>query len=133
MIKLTVPGEPIGKARPRWSAHGMYTPQKTVSYETLIKELFAVSYPDFMPLDGPVTMTLEIFQGIPKSASAKKKTDMLSGRIRPIRRPDADNVLKSFGDALQGQAYQNDTQIVEAHIYKFYSDRPRVELTLKGL
>jgi Holliday junction resolvase RusA-like endonuclease len=133
MIKLTIPGEPIGKARPRWSPHGVYTAQKTMSYETLIKELFTINYPGFKPIEGPVAIILEIFQAIPKSAAAKKKAEMIKGKIRPVKKPDADNVLKIFGDGLQGIAYRNDTQIIEAHVYKFYSETPRAELILKEL
>ena len=43
MIKLTIPGEPCAKQRPRTTKQGhTYTPQKTVNYETLVYEKFPI-------------------------------------------------------------------------------------------
>ena len=36
MIKLTIPGEPCAKQRPRLGKGYTYTPQKTVNYEILV-------------------------------------------------------------------------------------------------
>jgi Holliday junction resolvase RusA-like endonuclease len=132
MISLTIPGSPQGKQRPRWFKFGTYTPKETVNYETLIKELFAVKYADFKPIDCPVKMALEIFHSIPNSKSKKVKALMEAGSIRPAVRPDMDNVIKILCDALSGLAYQNDSQIIELTAKKFYSYIPRVELTLDG-
>ncbi|HBK52357.1 MAG TPA: RusA family crossover junction endodeoxyribonuclease, partial [Syntrophomonas wolfei] len=44
-MKLTIPGEPTGKARPRVTRQGIaYTPAKTVNYETLVQELYYVQH-----------------------------------------------------------------------------------------
>jgi len=42
MIKLTIPGEPCAKQRPRLGKGYIYTPQKTVNYETLVYEKFPI-------------------------------------------------------------------------------------------
>ncbi|GAH21527.1 unnamed protein product, partial [marine sediment metagenome] len=70
-ISLTIPGEPRGKQRARWFKHGTYTPEKTVNYETYIKELFTIKYPEFMPKEE--ALTLHIYAGLfmPKSTSKK--------------------------------------------------------------
>ena len=43
-MMFTVPGEPIGKGRPKFSpfnGHAVaYTPKKTVNYENLVKVMF---------------------------------------------------------------------------------------------
>jgi len=91
-IHLTIPGEPKAKQRPKWFKHGTYTPEKTVSYESYIKELFATKYPEFMPKE--TALTLHIYAGLfmPKSTS-KKKVDMMKlGIIKPIKKPDVDNL-----------------------------------------
>lgn len=133
MIKLTVPGEPIGKARPRMTRTGIvYTPKKTVNYEVLIRQLFAVKYPQFQPLEGPVRMSVSAWLRIPKTS--KKKTDaMESGEIRPTKKPDMSNILKSVEDALNCVAYLDDKQIVKIDIEKRYSTRPRIELMIEDL
>lgn len=135
MITLTIPGQPVGKQRPRVvrSRAGFpiaFTPKKTVEYETLIRELFAVKYPDFEPLDIPLYMRLDIFQAIPKSASKKTQAAMEAGEIWPALKPDIDNVLKAFLDALNGVAYRDDSCVVRVGASKFYSRSPRVDLRI---
>jgi Holliday junction resolvase RusA-like endonuclease len=130
MIKLTIPGEPCAKQRPRTTKQGhTYTPQKTVNYETLVRELYILQ--NFrQQLEGELVMTVRAYFTIPKSASKKKAADMVSGRIRPAKRPDWDNVGKIISDALNGLAYHDDSQIVSATVEKWYSLEPRVEVIL---
>lgn len=133
-IELVIPGKPMGKERPRAVRRGKfigtYTPVKTVNYETYIKELFAVRYPDFIPLEGELMIHLTIWSPIPKSTSKKKKMLMLDGMIRPGKKPDIDQVLKIVMDALETVAYKNDNQFVGAVIAKYYSDRPRLQIKI---
>ena len=51
---------------------------------------------------------------------------MIDRLIRPTRKPDFDNIGKIICDALNGIAYRDDAQIVDALVRKFYSDTPRV-------
>ena len=51
---------------------------------------------------------------------------MIDRLIRPTRKPDFDNIGKVICDALNGIAYRDDAQIVDALVRKFYSDTPRV-------
>jgi len=131
-ISFIVPGEPQGKQRPRWSPVGTYTPTKTLNYEAYIKEMFAISYPEFTPLEGELTMKLEMWLTIPKSASKKKRNLMEERLIKPTKRPDIDNTIKTVLDALQGLAFRNDSQIVTVAASKFYSARPRLEIEIYG-
>ena len=139
MIELEIPGEPVGKQRPKVfpmrTRTGLIirrgvTPEKTVNYETLIRQLFAVKYPGFEPLGGPLALTVEAFLLIPKSASRKKKAAMAEGEIIPEKRPDFDNLAKTAADALQGVAFRNDSQIAEAVIRKRYSQVPRMRIAV---
>jgi len=131
-ITLTVPGEPRGKQRPRWSKHGTYTPKETVNYETYIKELFVLKYPDFVPLETPLSLRLIVYLTIPKSASKKKKMLMRSNVIRPTKKPDLDNCIKEI-DALQGLAFKNDNQFIEIIAAKFYSNKPGLRIIIEEL
>jgi Holliday junction resolvase RusA-like endonuclease len=133
MIEILIPGDPVGKARPRVTRWGTFTPQKTVNYETLIRELFIIKYPNFQPLDSALSMTLNVFHSIPKSASRKKFSKMIEGKIRPAKRPDIDNVLKIVGDALKGLAYGDDGQIVKVNAEKFYSETPRLQIQISAI
>jgi len=131
-ISFIIPGEPQGKLRPRWSPHGTYTPTKTVNYETYIKEMFVISYPDFIPLEGALRMHLTAWLMIPRRASKKKQKLMEERIIRPAKKPDFDNIIKAAADALESLAYKNDNQIVTCIIHKFYSIKPRLEIEIMG-
>ena len=141
VIQFTVYGEPQGKGRPRFVARynpttqksfgQVHTPEKTILYENLIRTEYSLQtknfrYPDNAMLD----MQILAFYSVPKSASKKKKTLMLEGKMRPIKKPDMDNVLKVVADSLNQVAYRDDTQIVDARCRKFYSEKPRIEVIL---
>lgn len=131
MISLTIPGEPVAKARPRVTRSGIaYTPAKTKNYETLVQELFIINYPKQALLDGQLEVKLDAYFTIPKSTSQKRKLLMAKGEIRPTKRPDLDNVAKSVLDALNSLAYGDDSQIVSLNVNKYYSDKPRVEVEI---
>lgn len=131
MIELTIPGEPVGKARARVTQHGTYTPAKTVNYEALVKQIFAASYPGWVPVEGPLTMRVIAYYAITQSTSAKQRGQMEAGIVRPTRRPDCDNLIKIVADALNGVAYRDDAQLVGVGCGKWYSDRPRVEVKIE--
>ena len=134
-ISFTVPGEPRGKGRPRFStANGRVTtrtPHETAMYENLIRleyqrQCAGMRFAD----DAELAMTLFAYYAIPKSASKKKKLAMLKSEMRPIKTPDLDNVIKAVGDSLNQIAYRDDAQIVEVHACKHYSTEPRLEIVI---
>ena len=53
------------------------------------------------------------------------------GCIRPIIKPDFDNIEKSYGDAFTGNIWIDDIVVVDATIRKYYSVLPRMEIDLK--
>jgi len=133
-ISLTIPGNPVGKQRARVCRTGhAYTPLRTVNYETLIRELFAVAYPNHVPWTGPLLMHVTAFFAIPKSTSQKKRCDMHSDKVWYPHRIDGDNLWKIIADALSGLVYVDDGQVVNGHVLKYYSPRPRVEIELEEL
>ncbi|MFA5307445.1 MAG: RusA family crossover junction endodeoxyribonuclease [Candidatus Babeliales bacterium] len=130
MIKLLIPGQPCAKQRPRVVDGHTYTPAKTVNYETFIKELYVIgNYAK--QLEGALQMTVRAYFQIPKSKPKKVQELMRQGVIRPISKPDWDNVGKIISDALNGLAYRDDSQIVQATVEKYYSIEPRVEVEIQ--
>lgn len=129
MINLTIPGEPCAKGRPRLGKWGTYSPTKTVNAETLIKELYIMQH-NGEKVDGQVNLMVKAYFKIPKSTSKKVAEQMRLGILRPIKRPDGDNILKLCSDALNGLAYDDDSQVVTAIVEKHYSDEPRVEIMI---
>lgn len=133
-ITFTVLGEPVGKARQRVTRFGTYTPEATTMYENLIKTEYRRQCRDHRFDDKqPLRMEIRAEYLIPATASKVKRAAMLRGEIRPMKKPDWDNVGKVVSDALNKLAYYDDKQIVECTVRKFYSDRPRVEITIEEI
>lgn len=124
-------GDPQGKGRHRTGMGREYTPEKTVLYENLVKTEYqrqsGVRFPDDAMLD----VRIFAYYAIPKSVSKKKRQAMLDKKIRPTKKPDADNVCKVICDSLNKVAYRDDTQVVDCMVRKFYSDTPRVVVSIR--
>ena len=129
-IDFTVPGDPVGKERPRHTKTGhTYTPEKTKKYEYKVQS----AYTDCMGgmMDGPVMLDIIAYYQIPQSKSKKEREAMQAGQIRPTKKPDIDNVVKAVADGLNGLAYADDSQIVSVWAEKWYSNDPRVEVSIE--
>ena len=130
-ISFTIEGEPTGKGRPRHGKYKTYTPAKTKAVENNIAYFFKVNIGHYF--EGYVKLKLDLYYSIAKSDSKKKKLMKLNNEIRPNKKPDIDNVVKLVADALNEVAYKDDTQIIELECRKFYSDIPRIEITIEDL
>lgn len=131
-FKFTIYGEPVAKGRPKpttIAGHAvMYTPTKTRKAENNLRAQ-ALPFKPESPLTQPIHILMDIYVKMPK-ASKRKTSDMLSGLMRPAKRPDIDNYVKLVLDALNGIFYVDDNQVVELHARKWYSDTPRIEITI---
>lgn len=132
IIEFEIPGEPCGKGRPKFTTIGGHaraiTPQKTVNYENLVKMCFMEKNEKI--LEGMLSAEIICHYSIPQSTSNKKRISMLNGEIRPTKKPDLDNIAKIVLDSLNKIAYNDDSQIVEIYISKYYSSVPFVEVKL---
>ena len=140
MIKFTYHGEAVGKGRPRYTKRGdyvhTYTPKKTKDFEDAIRFEFMASNCDPMPVyDKDKTLMANILIGvsIPKSYPKYKQALCRCRMIAPAKKPDLDNVLKSIMDALNGYAFDDDSQIVKVIAEKVYADEPFVEVAIDEL
>lgn len=95
---LTIPGDPQSKGRPRvYHGHGI-TPQKTRDAENRVYTEWRRKYADLPPYDGPVSITITFWMATRQ------------GR-------DWDNLAKLLTDALNGVAYMDDRQIIDASVH----------------
>lgn len=53
------------------------------------------------------------------------------GLIRPLSKPDWDNIEKKYSDMFNHNIWLDDTFVVDGSIHKFYSILPRIEIRLK--
>jgi Holliday junction resolvase RusA-like endonuclease len=135
MVTFKVDADPVGKQRARYAKRGnfvqTYTPDKTRNYESLIKEAAIEAMGTSEPLETPVTLYLYIRAPIPKSLPKKRIEACLNGLEKPIKKPDASNVLKSVEDAMNGVVYKDDSQIVNIHVSKVYSSVSGIDVCIK--
>lgn len=125
-VLFSVPGEPGHKGRPRFTRYGhAYTDKKTVEFENLVRVAFAQHVPGHQPYEGQCRVEIDAYFQIPISTSKKRKALMMAGHIRPTKRPDCDNIAKAVLDALNSVAYNDDKQVIEMVVRKWYSDVPR--------
>lgn len=128
-IFFEVPGKPQGKARARTTKFGTYTPEKTVLYENLIKVCYR-QVSDYLS-DKPLHITIEAVYEPVKSASKAQREAMLSGLIKPTKKPDIDNIAKVVLDALNGVAYRDDTQVIELDLIKSYGPFAKLNVIVR--
>ena len=131
-VEFEIPGKPVGKGRPRFAARGKYvqtyTPEKTANYEAWVRQCWVDA--KCRKLNGEIWAFLCARFPVPKSASKKQREAMLKSYVGYGKKPDTDNIAKCILDALNGIAYDDDSQITLLHVEKVYSDTPRVTVKL---
>jgi Holliday junction resolvase RusA-like endonuclease len=108
---ITIPGPCVPKGRARSGQGHHYTPDKTRSYETYVKQIVAAEMKrqGWKRITGPIEFTLRVYRHTPKAI--QKKYDKEGTLIWCITRPDLDNYEKCVQDALNGIAYNDDSQV----------------------
>jgi Holliday junction resolvase RusA-like endonuclease len=121
MLQLTIEGRPIP-----WRAHQGSGKR---SFNPLYKEREYVRWQirnqtnEFV--EGALDVLFIFYFAIPKSFSKKKALLAEKGLIRPTTRPDSTNLCKFMEDCLQGVVFEDDCQIVDTQIRKYYSLQER--------
>jgi Holliday junction resolvase RusA-like endonuclease len=132
IASFAVYGPPQGKGRARSTRTGHhYTPAETVGYETRLAWMFRQAAPDWVPLDGPVRLTIGVVYDVPESWSKRKQKAALDGGILPTVKPDWDNIGKIVSDALNGVAWKDDKQITSAVVTKWYGIQAALRITVQ--
>ena len=136
MIKLTFDFPPVAQARPRATRFGrgirLYDLEQVHVYKAQLAESARFMYHG-EPLTGPLVVTIKFYRAIQQSETKKRHRLKAQGNIRPTKKPDLDNYIKSTLDGLNGVLWVDDNEIVELHTGKYYSDRPRIEIEVEEL
>lgn len=131
-VSFFVPGQPVGKGRPRAFRMGtgirMHTPEKTASYENLVATAAHGAMQGRAPIEGACHVQMDIRLMVPLSWSNKRRNEAFDGKVFPTKKPDADNVIKAIFDALNGIVWQDDVQVVQIEASKRYSMTPGVHV-----
>ena len=132
-ILLTFKGLPVAKERPRKGKYGIYTPKKTSSWESFAKTIASLAMRNKERFDGAVYIDMVINFPVSATWPDWKKAYALTGLIHHTRTPDADNILKAVGDAMNEVIYKDDSKACVVHVEKKYSYEPSVVVKIGRL
>ena len=114
MITLELMGKPIPKHRPRSCKRGnfihVYNDQNKImeEYRWQIKGMFNAPIYTI-----PMRIGATFFTPIPKGTPKARRAEMLANILRPMSKPDLDNLVKFILDCMNGIVYQDDCQVCE--------------------
>lgn len=122
---------PVPQARPRFFVRrhgnknivGAYDPKQCKTFKEVIAwhaKTAALRQGLRDPATGPISISLIFRMG-------RNGKD-----VYHTKRPDIDNLAKAVKDALKGIVYADDSQIVEAHLYKQYGG-PEIKIEIHTL
>lgn len=131
-VAFRVPGQPIGKGRPRFGRGRAYTPATTAKAE---RDAAAIASDAMMdagldPFAGPVSVVIVARYRIPPSWTKAKQAAARSHEIQPGK-PDLDNVVKLILDACNAVCFEDDAQVVMLEAIKTFSDDPGVHVLVR--
>lgn len=137
-VAFVIPGTPVGKGRPKFARRGnfvsTYTPEKTASYENLVKVKAEEAMHGRPVIAGAVCVGIHLFVTPPASWSQKKQREAVSGRgIFPTSKPDVDNVIKGIFDAMNEIVWKDDKQVVDVVVSKRYCTTARAVVEVRPL
>lgn len=128
-VTITLPGEPRGKGRPRFTGDGpVYTPRRTREYEQALAWQAKIDMRGRGPAAVPLRLVVIATFLIPKSWSAAKREAALSGQLHHISRPDCDNIAKIALDACNKIVWCDDSQVVDIRVMKRYGAMPSLQI-----
>jgi Holliday junction resolvase RusA-like endonuclease len=135
MIEFVIPGVPVGKGRPKFARRGnfvtAYTPEKTASYENLVKVKAEEAMAGRPLIEGAVLVAISLFVTPPESWSLKKKQAALHGDVFPTSKPDIDNVIKGLFDACNDIVWMDDKQVVSLLVVKLYAPKAEAHMRVE--
>ena len=125
-VRFEIPGIPVAKGRPKATTINgqarMYTPAKTVAYESTVALFARQAMGAAEPIAGPLALSIVATWPIPPSWPKKRR----EAATFKASKPDADNVAKAIGDACNGIVWVDDSQVVDLRCVKRYGAVPGV-------
>lgn len=132
-LTFWIPGQPIGKGRPRFAKGRAYTPPTTHRAEKLVAAIAsdAMMSAGFEPFTASVSVLIVARYRIPPSWTKAKKAQAEAHDIAPGK-PDLDNVVKLVLDACNGVCFEDDAQVARIEAIKTFSEEPGVLVRLSA-
>jgi Holliday junction resolvase RusA-like endonuclease len=137
---LLIPGEPVGwqRARVNHAQRRHYDdPKTTQAKQAVVRAWVRAGQPRFEA--GPLALELEAVLERPKhhyrAGGSLSSAGMRSSG--PVKKPDADNVVKVVCDALNTKGYRDDAQLLAINASKRWqrdrTEPPHMRVTIRAL
>lgn len=84
-------------------------------------------------INTPCSIKYDAYLKTPSSFNATDTFLAELGYIRPISKPDFDNIMKKYSDMYNGNIWLDDLLVNDSEFHKYYSVLPRIEITLRYL
>lgn len=127
-LSYTIYVLPKATPRPRLGKGGIFYVKGSKNNKKIIEN--ALKEQDINLIKTSVKFNCVTYYPIPKSMNAMEKILAELGFIRPMSKPDWDNVGKTYCDMIISYLIYDDSQIIEGSSTKYYSSKPRVEIEL---
>lgn len=121
---------PKGTPRPRCGQRGIFYVKGAKDNHERFKE-FLSKYEDIDIIYTPCKFECRSYLPIPSSMNKVEQLIAEMGFIRPISKPDWDNLGKAYCDMIQETLLLDDAYVIEGISKKFYSIKPRIEIDIE--
>lgn len=122
---------PKATPRPRSGKNGIFYVKGASDNKKFFKEF--IKDKELEIINTPCKIECISYLPISKSMNNVNKILAELGFIRPISKPDWDNLAKAYCDMIQGYLLEDDALIIEGISKKYYSIKPRVEITIEWM
>ena len=134
-ITITIPGNPIAKARPRFARRGKFVTTYNCqdTEEGKVRWTMMSQFMDEDPILAGVGIKLycRFFMPIPASTTKKHRLLMEGCAFPHTKKPDLDNLVKFIKDCANGILWADDSQVVSLVASKAYHPRPATEIRIE--
>ena len=124
----------IPKATPRARFTGFgkhFYVSDAMNNRRLMEDFVKKNMSEFKLITTACKFNCDCYFPIPKSMSKVEKVQAELRMINHLSKPDWDNLGKTYSDMIQNTIIMDDSLIIESNVRKFYSSKPRIELTIE--
>ena len=124
----------IPKATPRARLSGFgkhFYVADAMNNRKLMEKFVREELSDFNVITTACKFYCDCYFPIPKTMNKYEKLRAELKLVNNLTKPDWDNLGKTYSDMIQNTIIMDDSLIIEGRVRKYYSSKPRIELTIE--
>lgn len=130
-IDFTIHLVPKGTPRPKLGNRGVFYVKGAKEHRKVFKKIWEEISKNHNMIQTATKFYCKAYLPTPSSMSVSEKVCAEKGIIRPISKPDWDNLAKTYCDMIQQTLLYDDSLIIEGSLSKYYSILPRIEIHIE--